>query len=67
MGIFSCHTLKLIVNFKHFIMAFLLSILMAFGLVGGSNVNNNTAEDARNVGNHAGTTGASGWDWSNNQ
>lgn len=48
-------------------MAILLSILMALGLATGSNVNTGSAEDARNTGNHAGSTGASGWDWSNNQ
>lgn len=48
-------------------MAILLSVLMALGLVGGSNVNNNTADNAKNAGNHAGSNGASGWDWSNNQ
>lgn len=48
-------------------MAILLSLLMALGLVGGSNVNNNTCEDARDTGNHANAKTDVGWDWTNNQ
>ncbi len=48
-------------------MAILLSLLMALGLVGGSNVNNNTCEDARDTGNHANVKNGGGWDWTVNQ
>lgn len=48
-------------------MAILLSILMTLGLVGGSNVNNQTSTDARDTSNHSNTKTDTGWDWSNNQ
>ena len=48
-------------------MAILLSILMALGLVGGSNVNNQTGIDANDTNNHSTTKTDTSWDWSNNQ